>query len=1190
MHTIIASSRSVRSRFANATRRLVATPVLLLVALAACRTSSVNPPAPVAATTSSSVAGRPLHVLFLGHKSEHHNSAAYEPLLASTLMRRGIQISYEDDPAQALRLDHLRRYDALLLYANHDSITPDEERALMGYVEGGGGFVAVHSASFCFRNSPAFVAMVGAQFKSHDTATFTTTIVKPDHPVMRGLQPITTWDETYVHSQHNPDRVVLMERVQGDHHEPYTWVRNQGKGRVFYTALGHDERTWSNTGFQELLEHGIEWVVPDSARAAWSALKMPEPQYVDAALPNYEKKSPAPRMQRALSPEQSQKLIDIPPEFRLELFASEPDIVKPIAMAWDERGRLWIAETLDYPNTITRGPEGHDRIRILEDTDGDGRADKFTLFADSLNIPTGIVLVNGGVIVAQAPDFLFLKDTTGDDHADVRRVLMTGWGKNDTHAGPSNLQYAPDNHVWGSVGYAGFEGELNGAPAKFTQGFYRFHPDGGGFELLTRTSNNTWGLGFSETFDVFGSTANNAPSWFMAIPDRYLNGVRGVEGAPGSRGIANFYAMHPVANIRQVDVHGGYTAAAGHHLYTARDFPREYWNRVALINEPTGHLIERAIVTSKGAGFSTEDGWPLVAGADEWVSPVAAEVGPDGAVWFIDWYNFIVQHNPTPAGFTTGAGAAYETELRDHRRGRIYRIVYRDARAHPKRSLSKDDVPALLAALGDDNLFWRLTAQRLLVERGKRDVVPQLIALTRDASVDAIGISAAPFHALWTLHGLGALDGSDPSATAAAIAALRHPAAGVRKAAAQVLPRSAESGTALLESGVLRDPDLHTRLAAILALADMPASSTTGTRLYAMSREPQNYQDVWLSRAVYVAAAHHLDGFLSAYRADPTATPTSALPAVLRREPERPVEGDRATARDIAAWTKMKLPGRWEDQGYPDLDGVVWYTREVTGAHAGAALLSIPAVDDDDITWVNGVRVGATKGWDKPRRYQVPANVWKTGSNIIAVRVTDNGSGGGIWGEADSLRVVESDGSVIPLRGEWRFKIEKNTAKLATAYAQAGDLAAHVALSYAAPAAGEAPVAKSAPAATTLRLAVVPGRLAFDHPLLSARAGSDVEIVLTNPDQMQHNVVVGKPGSLERVGAAADSLAQTPGAAERDYVPSIAEVVASTKLADPGQSVRVRFRVPEQAGDYPFVCTFPGHWRVMRGVLRVTKR
>src|SRR5690606_8859865 len=133
-----------------------------------------------------------------------------------------------------------------------------------------------------------------------------------------------------------------------------------------------------------------------------------------------------PKVQQALEPEESKKLIQSPVDFEIQLFASEPDIINPIAMAWDEKGRLWIVESVDYPNTFkeTDG-ESNDRIKICEDTDGDGKADKFTVFADNLNIPTSLVFANGGVIVSMAPDFVFMKDTDGDDKADEFKTLMT---------------------------------------------------------------------------------------------------------------------------------------------------------------------------------------------------------------------------------------------------------------------------------------------------------------------------------------------------------------------------------------------------------------------------------------------------------------------------------------------------------------------------------------------------------------------------------------------------------------------------------------------------------------------------------------------------------------------------------------------------------------------------------------------
>ena len=151
-----------------------------------------------------------------------------------------------------------------------------------------------------------------------------------------------------------------------------------------------------------------------------------------------------------------------PVGFRLELFASEPDIINPIGLAWDERGRLWVAETVDYPNEMTPDRVGNDKIKILEDTDGDGKCDKVTVFAEGLNIPTSITFSRGGIIVAHVPDFLFMKDTDGDDKADVREVLTTGWGIGDTHAGPSNLRYGFDNWIWGTVGYSAFNGTVGG--------------------------------------------------------------------------------------------------------------------------------------------------------------------------------------------------------------------------------------------------------------------------------------------------------------------------------------------------------------------------------------------------------------------------------------------------------------------------------------------------------------------------------------------------------------------------------------------------------------------------------------------------------------------------------------------------------------------------------------------------------
>jgi len=156
----------------------------------------------------------------------------------------------------------------------------------------------------------------------------------------------------------------------------------------------------------------------------------------------------APASTPALSPEEAQKKFAVPPGFEVRLFAAEPEAVNPVAMTWDERGRLWIVELYEYPLGAKPGERPRDRIKILEDTDADGRADKVSVFADGLNLATGILIGNGGVYVGQAPDFLFLEDTDGDGKADRRSVLKTGFGMEDRHELLNGFTWGPDGQLY----------------------------------------------------------------------------------------------------------------------------------------------------------------------------------------------------------------------------------------------------------------------------------------------------------------------------------------------------------------------------------------------------------------------------------------------------------------------------------------------------------------------------------------------------------------------------------------------------------------------------------------------------------------------------------------------------------------------------------------------------------------------
>ena len=848
----------------------------------------------------------PLKLLFLGDNGHHRPGDRFHQI-APVLERRGIEVKYTDNQ-ELLNLETLNQFDALIVYANIDQITPSQAASLLEYVSSGNGFIPLHCATYCFRNDQRIVALMGAQFQRHGGEVFSTIIAEPDHPVMRGFGGFQSWDETYVHHLHNErDRTVLEYREQGmqaegNTREPWTWIRTHGAGRVFYTAWGHDERTWGAPGFHNLLERGIRWACGDDPAQAGDYVELDrfdiprttaqqtdvapfEYTDVGAKIPNYPPSNqwgiqadPLTKMQLPLSAEESIKHYVTPTGFHLELYAAEPDLGgKPIAINWDERGRLWVCETVDYPNALDENNIGPDRIRVCEDTDGDGQADKFTLFADGLSIPSTITFYLGAVIIQNGSETLWLKDDNGDDVADRREVLISNWNMVDTHGGVSNMRYGLDNWFWAMQGYNMSEPIIAATGEKqpgFRMGFWRFQLDDTeppavtDIEFIRSTNNNTWGLGISEEGLIFGSTANRNPSVFMPIANRYYEQVRG--WGPQQLGtIADTHLFHPITEkVRQVDHHGGYTAGAGHALYTARNYPSQWWNKTAFVCGPTGKLVGTFLLNREGAGFTSTSPLNLIASDDEWAAPIAAEVGPDGNVWVLDWYNYIVQHNPTPHGFETGKGRAYESDLRDKRHGRVYRVVYSADESRPPRQagdrrLDRASPDELVAALADPTMLVRLHAQRLLVEQGDASVVPDLIKRVRNQSIDAIGLNVGAIHALWTLQGLGAISAADPDVMDAVTGALSHPSAGVRRNAVAVLPQNEQSAHWILgESGVLYDGDAQVRLAVILALAEMPESFEVGTVLAHVLCSPDNLRDRWLRDALTSAGAGHALPFL----------------------------------------------------------------------------------------------------------------------------------------------------------------------------------------------------------------------------------------------------------------------------------------------------------------------------------------
>jgi putative membrane-bound dehydrogenase-like protein len=689
---------------------------------------------------------------------------------------------------------------------------------------------------------------------------------------------------TYKYLQHFDAVVQVLPdgEIDATHQQMLASFKTAGRGLIKYP----DGQRPTDAVMREAVLGGIS----KQAKSDWEASLASRPalQRLPGDVPNYERRPEPIKLQAPLSPQDSMRYVQVPADFELQLFAAEPDVIKPIYVAWDERGRAWVVEARDYPHgLVNEGQPGESDIKICEDTDGDGKADKFTIFADKLDLATSLVFVNGGIIVSEARHMLFLKDTNGDDKADVREAILPGWGTGDTHAMQSNLARGFDNWLYGAVGYSNFRGKVGGEDLQFGQGVFRFKADGSALQFLYQFNNNTWGFGQNASGDVFGSTANGNPTFYGYLPATILNptqagvGRRGGGGGGGFRpgyrlgdtnppeapaatanvrrlssakAMAPGMRMHPnTPNVRMVDNFGGYTAGAGHAFMVSDALPARLQGK-ALVTEPTAKLIGIMDIRPDGGGYKALDGGSLLASTDEWMSPIFADVGPDGAVWVIDFYSFIIQHNPTPstqsAGIqaTTGRGGAYMTEnnLRDQTHGRIYRAVWKDGAKSSIKSLANAKSPELVAALDSGNQFWSLTAQRLLVDNKMADAVP---ALQQRVASGKGGTGA--IHALWSLSGLGALDKDTHQK------ALLDKDPAVRRNAIRALPTNEAGQQLFFSSPVIQDPDLITRQAALVKLAEFPTSPAIETVVAQLQRTPVNTSDPFLNDSLTLLGRIH---------------------------------------------------------------------------------------------------------------------------------------------------------------------------------------------------------------------------------------------------------------------------------------------------------------------------------------------
>jgi len=470
------------------------------------------------------------------------------------------------------------------------------------------------------------------------------------------------------------------------------------------------------------------------------------------------------------SPESSLRSMLPRPGFQVELMAAEPLVADPIDIAWGPAGKAWVVEMSDYP--LGMDEDGHlgppekigtpgGRVRCLEDTDGDGRYDRSTVFLEPVNFPSGVMPWRGGVIVTAAPEIFYAEDTDGDGRADVRKTLFRGFSEGNQQHRVNHSRWGLDNWIYAA------NGDSNGVVRSMTTGKevdiggrdVRFRPDQGLFE--TATGRTQFGRNRDDWGNWFGCNNNN-PGWHFVLDDHYLRRnphlaappgrvdlTSARDAWPGGRVVTHCFYDQPTPAEGQP---GRWTSIGGVMVYRDELFGPAFAENV-FVDDSVYNVIHRMILTPRGLTFRGERApderqSEFLASADPWFRPTTLRTGPDGALWVVDMYRFVIEH---PEWIDDRLEKTLDLR-KGHPYGRIYRIFPVGKRPRPIPRLDRLDTPGLVAALQSPNGWQRDMVQQMLLWRADKAAVEPLEKLALQSER-----ATARLHALCTLDGLGAL-------------------------------------------------------------------------------------------------------------------------------------------------------------------------------------------------------------------------------------------------------------------------------------------------------------------------------------------------------------------------------------------------------------------------------------------------
>lgn len=524
-------------------------------------------------------------------------------------------------------------------------------------------------------------------------------------------------------------------------------------------------------------------------------------------------------------PVKQQAAFNLPEGMEIELFASDPMISKPVQMNFDSAGRLWLVSSGMYPH-IVPGAEENDRVLVLEDTDQDGVADKRTVFADDLHIPTAVLPADGGAYVANSTEILFLKDTDGDGQADHRRVVLSGFGTEDTHHLVHTFEQGPDGMLYflQSIYIHSHLETPYGVRRLMGGGVWHFRPETQRAEILSKGLINPWGF----IFDDYGQTFATDGAGGEGINDIFPRSV--FRTSPGAQRIVS--GLNP-----------GQPKLCGLEILSGSHIP-EKWRGTLIAPDFRGHRINAYRLSPTNASYDSTRVEDFLSSSHRAFRPIDVKMGPDGALYIADWYNPIIQHGEVD----------FRDERRDHTHGRIWRVTFKDRPLIEKKDFTEASIDELLAHTISKERVHREQARSELRTRERTEALAKLTAWSSTLTSDDDLMQA-----MWNHQALNNTDTGiikklvnweDPRMRAAALRVIYHRHAEI--------PDARE-----IAARAINDPNGRVRLWAISCLAQMPGPDSVPTALQALDHPMDDNLDF----ALWSIVREHQDHWAPAFEA-----------------------------------------------------------------------------------------------------------------------------------------------------------------------------------------------------------------------------------------------------------------------------------------------------------------------------------